>query len=60
MEENVLDLDFRKPVIDEESRRRTQYDVNNYGDSWRINKGIFYTDKELEETWEKLLKVKLP
>jgi len=60
LKENALDSDFNKPKIDEEARRITQREVYNYGDSIRINHGLFYTDEEREKIMEELLKVKLP
>ncbi|KAF5416751.1 MAG: hypothetical protein C5S38_02530 [Candidatus Methanophagaceae archaeon] len=60
MEENVLDLEFREPQIDEEAREIAKEYASRYRGSVRISHGLFYTDEELEKTMQELIKVKLP
>ena len=57
---DVMDLDYRKVIIDERSIETTKTYSSRYRSSQRLGKGLFFTNEEKKIKKKKLASIELP
>ena len=60
LNQDVMDLDYRKVIIDEQSIETTKKYSSRYRSSQRLGKGLFFTDEEKEKKKKELASIELP